>query len=469
MLFFALLCPAIASTGGGEPTAGNRTASPAVDRGGLMFLSLDDLIVIALDHNQMIEVVRQQLAQSEGQLTMVRSGYLPQLAVEGRYFYTERQDSASSAAENNSEGQSLLVNDEAEEDDIVHGAFNISQLIYDFGKTTGAIDAGKMNLKAVDSQLQRQLQDILFQVKMAYYNVLEKKRLVDVAMESVESFQQHLDRADIYYKTGVRTKIDVINAEVELSNARMNLVRSRYNLKTARVSLEQILGTKPNQGRYTLYDDGVNLDNVIESMPPVLKSLEELIQVALEQRPDLLQFKQLTEAAKAQLRSVKGDYWPSITAEVRYNDYDTNLSLYKDSWEAGVACTWKLFSGFHTQGAVAEARGGVLENKARFRDMQLTITSEVTDSYLKADESRQSVQIALQTLGLARENLTLAQKRYESGSYDVIEFNDAQLSLTRTLSELVVTYYNYLTAFAGIENAIGAQLGGMRKRSSQLE
>ena len=425
-----------------------------------MLLSLDDLIVIALKNNKMIEVVKQKAAQSAGQLTMAQSGYLPQLALEGRYFYTERQDSAASNIGTNADGQSIPISDETEEDDIVHGAFNISQLIYDFGKTTGAIDVGRANVQAADFQLQRQLQDILFQVKEAYYNVLEKKRLIDVADESVKNFQQHLDRANIYYKTGTRTKIDVINAEVELSNAKMNLVRTRYNLKTARVALEKVLGKKPNHGQYSVSDNGVTIDNVLASMPPVNATLEDLIQFALEQRPDLQQLKQLTEAAKANMKSAQGDYWPSITAEARYNDYDTNLSLYKDSWEVGVAASWKIFSGLHTQGAVAEARGGLLENKALLKDLELTITSEVTESYLNADENRESVQIALQTLELAKENLTLAQKRYESGSYDVIEFNDAQLSLTRTQSELVVTYYNYLTAFAGIENAVGKQLAG---------
>lgn len=442
-----------------QSTGGGKAPAEAVEPN-IMLLSLNDLIVIALKNNQMIEVVKQRAAQSAGQLTMAQSGYLPQLALEGRYFYTERQDSAASNVGTNADGQSIPISDETEEDDIVHGAFNISQLIYDFGKTTGAIDVGRANVQAADFQLQRQLQDILFQVKQAYYNVLEKRRLIDVAAESVKNFQQHLERANIYYKTGIRTKIDVINAEVELSRAKMNLIRTKYNLKTARVALEQVLGKKPNRGQYSVYDDGVNVDNVLASMPPVQVALEDLIQFALEQRPDLLQLKQLTEAARGNLKSAQGDYWPSIKAEARYNDYDTSLSLYKDSWEVGVAASWKIFAGLHTQGAVAEARGGVLENKALLQDLQLTITSEVTESYLNADENRESVQIALQTLGLAKENLTLAQKRYESGSYDVIEFNDAQLSLTRTQSELVVTYYNYLTAFAGIEHAVGKQLEG---------
>jgi outer membrane protein len=164
------------------------------------------------------------------------------------------------------------------------------------------------------------------------------------------------------------------------------------------------------------------------------------------------------EASRANLKRSKGSYWPAIVADTRYNDYDTTLSLYKDYWEVGVAASWELFSGFETQGAVAEAMGRYLESNAQLQDLEFTVVSEVTDSFLKTEENRESVKIALQTLELAKENVQLAEKRYESGSYDVIEFNDAQLSLTRTRSELVATYYGYLTVYAGIEYAIGKSL-----------
>lgn len=447
----------------GHLTTPKTAATALADAGGIdeEMLGLEDLIRIALKNNKMIEVSRQRLAQSQGRLTQARAGYLPQLAVEGRYSYMEQRDSASSGrgeSANLVNGEEISSFDETEEDDVVHGAARFSQLLYDFGKTTGAIGTGKSNLKAADAHLLRQIQDILFQVKTAYYNVLEKRRLVDVAAESVKSFEQQLARAKAYLKAGVRTKIDVINAEVELSTASMNLLRAKYDVKTARVALELVLGTTPNQGRYALYSDEVHLDTVLESMPPVPASLDTLTEVALEQRPDILQFKERTEAAEANLTRVKGDYWPTISAEASYNEYDTDLSLFKDRWEVGVACTWELFSGRETEGAVAEAHAQLLENKAELQHLQLTVTSEVTDSYLRADENRQSVQIALQTLELARENLLLAEKRYLTGAYDVIEFNDAQLSLTKAQSELVVTYYGYLTAVAGIEYAIGGQL-----------
>lgn len=414
-------------------------------------LTLNDLMDIALRYNRTIEIVRQKVAQSLGQLTQARSGYLPRLSVLGRYFYTERQDSAVSSGG----GTGDPVFDEVEQDDILHGAANLSQLIYDFGKTTGAISVGKSNLAAEEANLARQLQDVVFQVKEAYYNVLEKMRLIDVAKQSVGSFEQHLERAKVYYKAGVRTKIDVINAEVELSGARLSLLRAEYNFKLAKVGLEQILGYKPNGGKYVLVSDQVELDNVLDSMPPVPVNLENSISEALEERPDILQLKSIVEASTADIKSSKGDYWPALMADAKYNDYDTTLSLYKDYWEVGVGLRWELFSGFETKGKVAEATGRYRENMAQLQDLELTVVSEVTDSFLKTEENRESVEIALQTLALAKENVQLAEKRYESGAYDVIEFNDAQLSLTKTQSELVVAYYGYLTAFAGVEFAIG--------------
>ncbi len=91
-----------------------------------VILELDDLSYVALKNNQMIEVVRQKQAQTQGQLTQAQSGYLPHLTVEGRYFYTERQNSASSDefgvsnpdATQASSDLGAIAGEELEEDDI---------------------------------------------------------------------------------------------------------------------------------------------------------------------------------------------------------------------------------------------------------------------------------------------------------------------------------------------------------------
>lgn len=420
-------------------------------------LYLSDLIQIAFDNNRLLEVVKQQQVQHRGQLTQARSGYFPQLSAEGRYTYVEREESAGSTSERGS-SEDYFDSGETEKDDVVHGAINFSQLIYDFGKTASNIEVGKMNLLASNAKFHRQIQEVIFLVKKAYYDTLEKRRLIDVAEKAVKSFEEHLERAKLYRKAGVRTKIDVINAEVELSNAQMNLVGAEYDLKVTKVALEQILGVKPQDGQYVLYQEEIRLDNILETMPPVPQNLEPLIEEAMLSRPDVIQLSLLTQSAEAGVNASRGDYWPSVGAQANYNNYDTQLSLYKDSWEVGLVASWDLFSGLQTKGAEVEARGHYLENRAQLEDLHLAVVREVTESYLRAVENKERVNIALKTLELAKENVALAEKRYEAGANDVIEYNDAQLSLTRTRTDLVVTYYGYLTALGHIEYASGRLL-----------
>lgn len=416
--------------------------------------SLQELIDIALQTNQILEIAKQVEEQSRNQLGQARAGYLPQLSISGRYFYTERKDSSSSdsQATNSTEGNE---SDDLEKDNILHGSATLSQMVYDFGRTSGEIRQGKYNLEASSAQRLRQAHQIIFEVRHAYYQVLEKQRLIDIAKESVKSFEQHFHHTSLYYKAGIRTKIDVINAEVELSNAKLELLRAQYGLQTARTALEYTLGIKPADGHYQIARDHVNVNTLLRSIPPAPDDLDALQELATDNRPDLLSLLSLKKAAEANVRTTTGDYWPSISAEASYNDYDTDLSLYKDSWEAGVTLRWDLFSGMRTNNMAKEAKSRLIEARSRLNNQKLQVIKEVTDSFLKAREYFESVTIAAKTLELAKQNVALAEKRYQSGTFSVLEFNDAQLKLTQISNELVITYYNYLTALAGVDYATG--------------
>jgi len=117
---------------------------------------------------------------------------------------------------------------------------------------------------------------------------------------------------------------------------------------------------------------------------------------------------------------------------------------------------------------MVEARGRLREVQAALANLQLAITREVTDSYLRADENREGVDIADETLGLARENLDMAEKRYIAGLNDIIEYNEAQLNFIRSQSSLVTTYYDYLTDLARIDNSTGVT-PELETRAKKLE
>jgi outer membrane protein len=413
-------------------------SAPMICRAETQSLTLDDCIDTALEKNPLIEIARQQYQGDEGLLTQAQSLYLPRLS--GGVSYGRQYIDST-----------LPVT----EDNVASGLLRASQLIYDFGKTTGLIDSQAFSLSASGENLAQVYQDIVFQVKSAFYAVLESKRLITVAEQAVTNFEQQLYRAQRFFEAGVRTRIDVTNAQVNLSNQKLNLLRANSDYKTARTALEKVLGTIPNNGDYVPVSDEPALEQLAAKKPPMPGPLDNLLLTANQNRPGLKQFQFLIQAAEASVTQAKGDYWPTIDAVGSYDRFETDLSSLSDQWQITARLNWEFFSGFETEGKVAEASALLREVKAGLRDFELEVTQDVTDSYLRAEENREGVDIADETLDLAAENLRLAEGRYKAGLGDLLEFNDAQLLYTENQSSLVVTYYSYLTALARIERAVG--------------
>lgn len=405
-------------------------------------LTLEDLLPLALKNNPQLDIALQQFRQSEGRETQAKSGYLPRLKVGaslGRVYVDNLQPT--------------------DEDDVINGGVSASQLIYDFGKTVGGIDSARFSKEATRANLEQQLHDVVLLVKQAYYTVLENKALVVVAEQAVNNYEQHLYRAKKYFEAGVRTKIDIINAELELANAKLNLLRKRSDLKTSRVQLEQLLGIKPNSGDYQVATIHSDISTLAGSVPENSYNLKALLSDALKDRPGFRQLEQLVAAAEATVKSVQGENWPQLSAQGSYDVYETDISSLADQWQVAAMLSWEIFSGFETQGKLVEARANMLEISASKHELELAIIQEVTDSYLRAEENREAVVIADLAAGLAKRNLELAEGRYQAGLGDMIEFNDAQLNYTSSQSDLISTYFAYLTAIAGLERAAGINPG----------
>lgn len=402
------------------------------------YLSLEEALKLAVDNSPELEIARQQYAGSIGGVQQAKSRYLPHLSA-GADFSRVNIDNQQPT----------------DEDNVTTLLLDLNQLIYDFGKTSGLINAASFTRDAASAYLDQTLHDLIFDVKQAYYTVLEKQELIKVAEQAVANFDTQLYRAEKYLKAGVRTKIDVTNAQVNLSNEKLNLLQAEADLKRARVKLEQILGTKPFDGNYLPKSPVASLNGMINQAPATTDTLPDLLTAAQENRPGLTRYARLIDAAESRLTQVQGNYMPTLGVSGNYTDYETDLTGLYDQWQVGIGLSWELFSGFETQGQIAEAKASLREVSASYKLYDLAVVQEVTDSYYSADETYESVNIAGEALDLAAENLDLAEKRYKNGLGDLLEFNDAQLLYSQNRTRLVSAYFGYLTALARLERATG--------------
>ncbi|BHH85394.1 TolC family protein [Desulforhopalus sp. 52FAK] len=405
-------------------------------------LYLQDFIDLALNNNPQLEVVVQQYMQTTGRVQQAKSGYLPRVELGGSF------------------GKVHIENLSPDEDDVIYAGISASQLIYDFGQTTGAIKSSKLSRDAARSNVDQAIHDVILLVKESYYSTLEKKFLIEVALEKKESYEKHLYRAKKFYEAGVRTQIDITNAELELANSRLELLQARADLKSTRVQLEQVIGVQPNGGNYIVASQNQkNIDSLTQSAPALEYNLQELLLIAPDSRPGLQQVDQLFYAAEAALKSAKGENWPLFAATGSYDTYETDLTSLPDQWTVAATLTWEIFSGFETEGKIAEARAVMLELGASRRELELSIIQDITDNHLRAVENYESIDIAGLATQLAKKNLQLAEGRYQAGLGDMIEYNDAQLGFTESQADLISIYFSYLTSLARIDRAAGIDPG----------
>jgi len=198
--------------------------------------------------------------------------------------------------------------------------------------------------------------------------------------------------------------------------------------------------------------------SLADNLPVLPLPLNQLLETAIKQRPGLARLEQLLKAAAAALKQVEAEYWPTLNANAFYDKYETDLEILNDQWQIGAGLTWELFSGFETEGKIIAAKGRMMEIASSKDELKLAIIQDVTNSYLRAEEHRNSVKIATLAMQLAKKNLELAEGRYKAGLGDMLEFNDAQLNYTGSQSDVIATYFAYITALARIDRAAGISL-----------
>ena len=322
---------------------------------------------------------------------------------------------------------------------------NLSQTIYDFEKTSTQVKIQNLNLDSSQSDLDSVGSQIVFSVKQAYFSLLQAKRNRDVAVETVQQFQQHLDQAKGFFEVGTKPKFDVTKAEVDLSNAKLNLIKGENAFRIARVNLNNAIGM-PEAPDYTIVDDfGFQKYDI---------TFDEALKRAYITRPDLQSIIALKEAAERTIDLQKKGYYPTLSGNANYAVSGEEFPLEK-GWSVGATLNFPLFSGFSTKYQVEEAKANLQVLKANEDALRQSIHLDVAQAYLNLQQASDSISTTELTVRQATENHELADGRYTAGVGNPIEVTDALVSLANAKTAYIAALYDYKVAQASVEKAMG--------------
>ncbi len=420
-------------------------------------ITLKQLIALSMKHSPDIEISRLNVESALERLHQAEGDKLPVVNLAGGISSTSIKNSIHT----NSVLGTLGKQSSSNLADIVLSA---SQLMYDFGRTKGRIDARSYEHNAIDQEMEITIQNKVFSVRRSYFEVLKSESEIRIQKENVKISTEQLERAKRYFDAGMKTNVDISTAQVVLFDAGQRLKRAEYNKKLSLAQLIQTVGYIPHKGELRIAHKKLPLPTPSKHLPRRGVTLPSLENYALTHRFELKQQDNLIESAGAVVKSQEADYYPTLTldaaavAQALDADSSAQKAFYPDrSWRMGIRANWNLFEGFKTDSRVQEAKIRKLKSRSTKELIKLKIKKEVADAYFLLMQSKDIMQLSEGQVKASKLKFDQIQRLYESDLADYLELQDAQKDYVVSMTSLADSYYNYFIALALVDLSIGKE------------
>ncbi len=415
---------------------------------------LDDLVKEALAKSPDLKISKADYDASKEQVKQADAGYLPTLDLVAQTGVRERDYGGQVAGEKPNEFEPG-----SSDTNLLQAKVTAKQLLYDFGKTTGNIEEFENKSLSDQAAMQQDISDKIYAVKHAYFSYLYANAMITVNTENIKLNEQQLNRAKRYYGAGIRTKVDVTDAEVNLIEAQLSLQDTGYAVKLALVELKKEIGISENidTNKYKIYIQEPVAVDVYESLPKLTLNVNTFQEEAFTNRAELEQYIQKVNSAQSSYKKVDGDYYPSLYGNANYmtQDVDKDAFAPEEEWEATVSLEWNLYSGNSTDAITQEARIMIMRAEADLENTRLSIQKEVNDAYIKVNKDLDNTKLSENLSILSKEKFVQVQKRYEAGLADYVELQQARQNYINSKGRLTQSYYAYYKSMALLDHSVG--------------
>jgi outer membrane protein len=412
-------------------------------------LHLDDVVQIALKSQPLMHEARAQTEGAVGLSQQARSGLLPQVTGTGLF---ERTHSAVTltpgSGQGGANGLGGGVGTVASTHDIYSLSASGTQLIYDFNQTPDRFRAANRNVDSLRATERTTELQVLLGARRAFFTARANHALVRVASETLTNEQKHLTQIEGFVKAGTHPEIDVVQERTTMANDRVALITAENNYEIAKAQLNQSIGVIGDTN-YDVADDGLPTIEGEDGAD------ESLVQFALKTRPELAAFEKSRESDELTIKSYKGAYGPTLSALGSAGASGLALDSMTPNWAVGAQLLWPVFQGGLTTGQVHQAEANLSYADAQLDAEKLQVRFDVQQAYLLLRAAKASIEASNEALTNAKEQLRLAEGRYQSGVGSIIELGDAQVAATNAAAQVVQADFNLATARAQLLTALG--------------
>ena len=435
--FFSLLVtPAVANA----QAISGRNPLPGSAPSGVLRLTLDQAVSLALKQNPTAQIAVITAAESVQDKNVARAALLPQATLNVNET-VERLNLQAFLGE-----RIPGFPEHAGPFQVFSAGPAVNAQIFDltlFRRYQSARETANAN--KADSLSTRE--QVILLVVSQYIGTLRNVANVQASESRVELAQALYDQAADLQKEGVGTGIDTLRANVELQNEKQRLLEAQADRDTSLFGLSRLLNLDPRQA-IELADSLSFFDT---PQPDVSASLDS----ALGTRQEWKALQERVKAAGLDKKASQSSRLPelSFTGNWAYLGGSSTSGIPTYNYEALVSVP--LFTGGRIHAEIVRANLEIQKLQQQEDDLRNSIALDVKTALINLDSARSQVAVANLGVQLSKEEVDQARDRFKAGVANNIEVIQAQDSLARANDNQIAALYRFNQARADYARSIG--------------
>jgi cobalt-zinc-cadmium efflux system outer membrane protein len=331
--------------------------------------------------------------------------------------------------------------------------FSLAQTIPFFGKLPlqGKIASAQSQMSG--SRYRSVVADVMLGVKSLYFNLLRLDRTIALLEKEMDVIDILIRTSTAEYEAGKVGQPDVLRAHLELTRLEDRMIGLRRSRRAAASQLNALLNRPPDTGIPPI-KFGHNV--------PGLGDREELLAMALSNRPEISLNENLILMDRQKLDLSKKNFYPDFQVMVEYVDIGAGTTMDgrdgRDAWMASVGVTIPLWRRKLKAGR-AEARTQLRSSERKLEGIQLKTEALVLELYDEISTAREQLGLYEDVLlPQAEQTLKASDTAYRTGQVDFLTLLESQRMILTIRMGMEKIFSDIWISFSRLERLMGHDL-----------
>ncbi|MCS5596001.1 MAG: TolC family protein [Alphaproteobacteria bacterium] len=380
----------------------------AEEQDGPIALSLETVILFALNDDPDIGVANAQKAQAEAGIDEAASAFYPQVDIFGSY----GREYNNPASASNSDGTQFSLANNTNDFSVV-----VNQFIFDGFATQEELKRRKELDASSAVQVDIAHENVIQDTIDSYLGYYQSQRDVELAQKFLRTLREVNNKVGLMVEAGAESKAKLSYANSRLTFARNEVQTAQSTMIDSLTDLEFLTGRLPTFR--AIYPE---IFDILE-----LK-IDDFLEVAQENNSSVALNEHDRQALVHEYRKQRAAFYPTINGLVEFNQtYDSGGKVGKDRTAgAYLELSYTLFDGFAREAATDRVRSQINEIDFRTKKVEKEIKQAIKLSYNQVLSLREELRLVEDEIVSNEELQTLYREQFEFGEGDILRLIEGE-------------------------------------------